>query len=77
MNGSYPTDFEVTLEEAKAAVAKPESKLSDFGPLDLCFENCILAHIVTTLLPRKGSLSNILSRDIFVLYCLLKKYIIN
>uniref|UniRef100_M1DYH5 Uncharacterized protein n=1 Tax=Solanum tuberosum TaxID=4113 RepID=M1DYH5_SOLTU len=36
------------------------------------------AHIIaTTLLPRKGSLSNISNREVFVLYCLLKKYRIN
>ncbi|KAG5580428.1 hypothetical protein H5410_051055 [Solanum commersonii] len=46
--------------------------------LFLCFENRILAHmIVTTLVPRKGSLSNISSRDVFVLYCLFKMYMIN
>ncbi|KAG5595927.1 hypothetical protein H5410_037159 [Solanum commersonii] len=30
-----------------------------------------------TLIPRKGSLSSISTRDVFVLYCLLKKYRIN
>ncbi|KAG5580481.1 hypothetical protein H5410_051108 [Solanum commersonii] len=73
-----PDDFEVTLEGAKTAVAEPRAQLSEFGPLSLCFEHRILAHIIaTTLLPRKGSLSNISNRDMFVLYCLLKKYQIN
>lgn len=78
MNGSWPDDFEVTLEGAKSAVAKPSAKLFDFGPFSLCFEHRILAHIIaTTFLPRKGSLSNISNSDVFVLYCLLKKYRIN
>ncbi|KAL3332349.1 hypothetical protein AABB24_032770 [Solanum stoloniferum] len=44
--------------------------------LGLClyFEHRILAHIVaTTLISRKGSLSSISTRDVFVLYCLLKR----
>uniref|UniRef100_M1DWF5 Ulp1 protease family, C-terminal catalytic domain containing protein n=1 Tax=Solanum tuberosum TaxID=4113 RepID=M1DWF5_SOLTU len=78
MNDSWPDDFEVTLKGTKSAVAENGSNLSDFGPLSLCFEHRILAHIIaTTLLPRKGSLSNISNRDVFVLYCLLKKYRIN
>ncbi|KAH0755142.1 hypothetical protein KY290_025412 [Solanum tuberosum] len=78
MNDSWPDDFEVTLEGAKTAVVETGANLSDFGPLSLCFEHCILAYsIATTLLPRKGSLSNISNRDVFVLYCLLKKYRIN
>jgi len=78
MNGPWPKDFEVTLKGAKTVVAEPGANLSDFGPLSLCFEHRILAHITaTTLLPRKGSLSNISNMDVFVLYCLLKKYRIN
>lgn len=78
MTGCWLDDFEVTLDEAKIFVAESGSDLSDFGPSTLCFENHILAHIIaTTLLPRKGSLSNITDRDVFVLYCLLKKYKIN
>jgi len=78
MNGTWPDGFEVSLEGAKSAVAEPDSHIFDFGPLSLCFENRILAHIVaTTLIPRKGSLSNISTRDVFVLYCLLRKYRIN
>ncbi|KAK4731092.1 hypothetical protein R3W88_024080 [Solanum pinnatisectum] len=78
MDGTWPVDFEVSLEGAKRAVVEPDFDLSDFGPLSLCFEHCILAHIVaTTLIPRKGSLSNISTRDVFVLYCLLRKYRIN
>ncbi|KAG5630739.1 hypothetical protein H5410_002456 [Solanum commersonii] len=60
MNDSWLDDFEVTLEGAKSAVAENGSNPFDFGPLSLCFEHRILAHIIaTTLLPRKGSLSNI------------------
>ncbi|KAH0693504.1 hypothetical protein KY285_020601 [Solanum tuberosum] len=78
MNGSWPKDFEVTLKGAKTAVAEPGANLSNFGPLSLCFEHHILAHIIaTTFFPRKGSLNNISNRDVFVLYYLLKKYRIN
>ncbi|KAG5586670.1 hypothetical protein H5410_047104, partial [Solanum commersonii] len=64
MNGIWPDDFEVSLKGAKRAVVEPDSDLSDFGPLSLCFEHCILAHIVaTSLISRKGSLSNISTRD--------------
>ncbi|KAG5611022.1 hypothetical protein H5410_022303 [Solanum commersonii] len=57
---AWPDDFEVSLEGAKRVVAKPDSDLFDFGTLSLCFEHCLLAHIVaTTLISRKGSLSSI------------------
>uniref|UniRef100_M1DDU3 Uncharacterized protein n=1 Tax=Solanum tuberosum TaxID=4113 RepID=M1DDU3_SOLTU len=75
MNGTLPEDFEVSLEGAKRAVAEPDSDSSCFGPLSLCFKNRILAHIVaTTLISRIGSLSNISTRDVYILYCLLRKY---
>lgn len=75
MYGVFPKDFEASLEVAKAIVVEPSSDLLDFGPLSLCFENRILDHMIATMLiSRKGSLSNISSRDVFVLYCLLKKY---
>uniref|UniRef100_M1DUH3 Uncharacterized protein n=1 Tax=Solanum tuberosum TaxID=4113 RepID=M1DUH3_SOLTU len=78
MNGVWPFDFEVSVECAKMAVAKPDSDISDFGPLSLCFEKHILAHIVATaILPWKRLLSNITTRDVFVLYYFLKKYKIN
>ncbi|KAK4718095.1 hypothetical protein R3W88_016433 [Solanum pinnatisectum] len=78
MNKLWPDDFEVSLEGAKRSVAKSDSDLFDFGPLSLYFEHRILAHIVaTTLIPRKGSLFNISTRDVFVLYYLLRKYRIN
>ncbi|KAG5611897.1 hypothetical protein H5410_023178 [Solanum commersonii] len=78
MNGVWPENFEVSFGAAKAAVVEPNTDLSNFGPLSLCFENRIIAHIVaTTLVPRKGSLSNISTRDVFILYCLVKKYRIN
>ncbi|KAH0684738.1 hypothetical protein KY290_021790 [Solanum tuberosum] len=78
MNDTWPDDFEVSLEGAKAAVAEPGADLTDFCPLFLFFDHRILAHTVaTTLLPRKGSLSSISNWDMFVLYCLLKKYRIN
>ncbi|KAG5576189.1 hypothetical protein H5410_056323 [Solanum commersonii] len=70
--------FGTKISGAKRAVAKPDSDLSDFGPLSLYFEHRILAHIVTiSLIPRKGYLSNISTRDEFVLYYLLRKYRIN
>ncbi|KAH0652789.1 hypothetical protein KY289_030467 [Solanum tuberosum] len=78
MNVVCPDDFEISLEGATRAVVEPNSDLSDFGPLSLCFEHRLLAHIVaTTLIPRKVSLSSISTRDMFILYCLLKKYRIN
>lgn len=56
----------------------PDFDISDFGPLSLCFEQRILDHIAaTTLLPQKVSLSNITTRDVFVLYCLLENYRVN
>ncbi|KAG5595959.1 hypothetical protein H5410_037191 [Solanum commersonii] len=78
MNGTWHDGFEISLEGVKRVVAEPDSNIPHFGALSLCFENCILAHIVaTTLIPRKGSLSNISTRDVFVLYYLLRKYRIN
>ncbi|KAH0669987.1 hypothetical protein KY285_024140 [Solanum tuberosum] len=78
MNDYWPDDFKVTLEGAKTVVDEIGANLSDFGPLSLYFEHRILSHIIaTTLLPRKGSLSNISNREVFVIYCLLKKYRIN
>ncbi|KAH0669715.1 hypothetical protein KY285_023874 [Solanum tuberosum] len=78
MNDVWPHDFEVSLEGAKLVVAELGANLTDFGPLSLFFEHRILAHIIaTTLLPRKRCLSSISNRDVFVLYCLLKKYRIN
>lgn len=77
MNETWPDDFNVILDEAKVVMAEPSTKLTYFWPLYLCFENHILDHIIaTTVLPRKGSLRNISNRDVFALYCLLKKYII-
>ncbi|KAG5630061.1 hypothetical protein H5410_001778 [Solanum commersonii] len=74
MNGVWPDDFEVSLEGAKIVMAKLIADLSDFGALSLCFKHHILAHIfATTLLLRKGSLISISTRDVLVLYCLLKK----
>lgn len=77
-SGNWPADFEVTLEEATQAIAEKGSNLSDFGPSTMSFEHRILAHIVaTTLLPRKSSLSSLTIRDVFVVYCLIKKIKIN
>src|SRR5688572_5746731 len=65
------------IEQRRSRLA-PILGRDNFGPLSLCFENRILAQIVaTTLIPRKGSLSNISTRDVFVLYCLVKKLRIN
>lgn len=78
MNGTWPDDFDLILEEAKAFMAEPESSLSNFGPLALYVENHMLAHIVaTTLLHRKVLMGNISNRDVFILYGLLNNYRIN
>lgn len=78
MNGNQLEDFEVSMEEARAFISEEYLDSSDFGPLSLCFEHQILVHIVTTnLIHRKGSLSSISNRDIFIMYYLLKKYHIN
>lgn len=74
MNGVWTKIFKVSLKVVKEVVAEPGSDLSDFVPQSLYFENHIFAQMIaTTLIARKESLSNISSRDIFVLYCLLKK----
>ncbi|KAH0686089.1 hypothetical protein KY284_016642 [Solanum tuberosum] len=73
MNGVCPDDFEVSLEGAKRTVVELDSDLPVVGPLSLCFEHRILAHIVaTTLIPRKGSLSSISTQDVFILYSYLR-----
>ncbi|KAG5602432.1 hypothetical protein H5410_033802 [Solanum commersonii] len=79
MHGNlWPDHFKVSLENAKVFTAEFGSDISNFGPLSLGFENRILAHIVaTTLVLRKGSLSNISNIDIFVVYCLLKRIIVD
>ena len=78
MNRTWTDDFKVSLDGEKRVVFKPDTHFSDFLPLYLCFENHILAHILATMLiPKKVSLSNISTRDVFVLYFLLKKYRIN
>ncbi|KAG5599148.1 hypothetical protein H5410_030518 [Solanum commersonii] len=54
MKGVWPDDFEVSLEGAKRAVRERHSDFPVVGPLSLCFEYHILAHIAaTTLIPRK------------------------
>lgn len=59
-------------------MAEPDYDLFNFGPLFLCFKNWILAYIITTtLIYRKGSLSSIFSRNVYVLYCFLSKYHVN
>ena len=72
MNGTWTGDFEVSLDGEKRVVVKPYTHISDFGTLSLCFENHILTHIMATLILRKGSLSNISTRYVFVLYFMLK-----
>lgn len=76
---SWPYEFEVGFNEAKKAFSDPDTtSTSNFGPLFLCFKYRILAHIIsTTLIPRKGSLSDITYRDVFVLCCLVKMCKIN
>lgn len=78
MNKSWPEYFEVSLEEAREFILEDHFKSPNFGPFSIFFEHRILAHIIaTTLVPRKGSLNNISNKDIFIIYCLLKKYHIN
>ena len=78
MNETWPKDFDVSLDGEKRVVIEPDCDISDFRPLSLCYENRVLAHVLdTTLIPRKDSLSNISTRDVFVLYFLLRKYRIN
>ncbi|KAL3365243.1 hypothetical protein AABB24_010416 [Solanum stoloniferum] len=69
MHGNiWPENFEIFLEDAKVFVAQSDADFTNFGPLSLCFENRILAHIIsTTLVPRKGSLINISNRCVFSL----------
>lgn len=78
MNRNWSDNFKVSLKEARAFFYEEPLESSNFGTLSFYFEHRILAHIVaTTLVPRKGSLSNISNRDVFMMYCLLKKYQIN
>ena len=78
MNGTWTDDFDVSLNGKKRVVVEPDTHISDFWPLLLCFENHILAPIkAITLIPMKGSLSNIFTRYVFVLYVLFKTYRIN
>ena len=78
MSGTSTDDFEVSLDGEKRVVVEPDTHISEFGSLYQCFDNNILAHIpAITLIPKKGSFSNISTRDVFALYFLLKKYRIN
>ena len=68
MSGTSTDDFKVSLDGEKRVVFKPDTHFSDFLPLYLCFENHILARIlVIALIPKKGTLSNISTRDVFFL----------
>lgn len=78
MNEIWPKKFEVGLEYAKGTIVELEKNLSNFGPLSLRFKHQILAHIIdTTWIPYKGSLNNGTTHDVFVLYCMIKRYTIN
>lgn len=69
MNETCPENFKVRFEEAKATVAKPETNLSNFRSFLLYFKHIIQSHIIsTTLISRKGSLSNVTTRDVFIMY---------
>ncbi|MCD7470905.1 hypothetical protein HAX54_011107 [Datura stramonium] len=75
---SWPENFEVSLDEAKTFIVDDDTLLADFGPATIYFENRIIAHnVATTLLPWKGSLNTLSTRDLVVVYCLLKKLKIN
>ena len=78
MNGKWTDDFNFSLDGEKRVVVEPDTHISHFQPLYLRFENHILTHILAiTRIPKKGSLSNISTRDVFVLYFLIKKYCIS
>lgn len=63
---SWPKDFEVSLDEAKVMLSENSPNI---GPKSLKLEHDMIA---TTLLPRTGSFSSLITRDIFVLYCLVQ-----
>lgn len=76
LKNSWPSDFDISFEEAKKAMVLDPSALcpSSLGPKDVSFETRVIAHIVaTTLLPRAGSFSTLTVRDTFFTYCLLFK----
>lgn len=78
MTGSWTENFEVIFDEAKKVFSYPDTNSSTFGPLTLSFYNRFLAHIITTtVIPWKGSLSNVTCRYVFFLYYMIKKYKIN
>nr|XP_009767333.1 PREDICTED: uncharacterized protein LOC104218513 [Nicotiana sylvestris] len=68
VQNSWPTDFEVSFEEANIFLSDNPSNI---GPKNLKFEHRVLAHMIgTTLFPRTGSLSSVSTRDVFVFHCL-------
>lgn len=74
-NGVQPNDFEVSIKGVKVVSIESHTNLSDFDRLSLHFKNRIVAHMIaTTLIPRKIYLSSISTKDLFVLYCFIKKY---
>ncbi|KAF3630249.1 hypothetical protein FXO37_28537 [Capsicum annuum] len=78
MNNNWPENFEMGFEEAIKFLSDPDSISTNIGPLLLFFKFFIMAHIIaTTLILRKGSLSNITCCDDFVMYWLVKKIKIN
>lgn len=77
-NKTWPEKFEFSLEDAKVAGTEPKANLSNLVPLSLCFKHQSLAHIIaTTLIPQRGSVSNVTTCDVFIIYYMIKRYKIN
>lgn len=77
MNGSWPKNFDVLMKRRRLPQTLIQTPLL-LVPLSISFYYRILAHIIaTTLIPLKGSLSNVTCRNVFVLYCMIRKYKIN
>ncbi|KAF3669693.1 hypothetical protein FXO38_07469 [Capsicum annuum] len=78
MNNNWPEGFEVGFDVAKKFLSDLDSMSTNFVPLSVCFKFHMMDHIIsTTLTPRKGSLSKITCRPVFVMYYLIKKIKIN
>lgn len=78
LNSSWPIDFEVSFKQAKKTFYDLKIVSSSFGPLSFYYKYHIKTYIIdTTLIPRKGFLSNITCWDVFVLYYTVKKLKIN
>lgn len=78
MDGAWPDIFEVLITSPKKVDDESGTDLCYLCPMSLYFENRSLDHMIaTTLVPHKIFLSNITTRDLTVLYCLINKYRLN